>query len=232
MKLPKGVFIDGSQKPLADVLRERSQGFKGLIHVYKDNGAGEGFMLVEDGNVLASAYSMMGITFYQLNALERMMSLEDVRSEIYSYDDNDQKALMHGFPDSLIVSGVVERQAEIKPQKAEIPPAPGRFDMLLSSLTSQEGVTAAALVADGFPVYQAGRHVDFEHVAVTTEDMIRAGARIATELQLGVAGQIILETSQNKVIIAQVEDMLLCVIAKPEVSLGMIRLIIKNAQAG
>lgn len=231
MKLPKGVFIDGSQKPLADVLRERSQGFKGLIHVYKDGGSGEGFMLVEDGNVLASAYTMMGITFYQLNALERMMSLGDVSSEIYSYDDNDRKALLHSFPDSLITDGA-EKPPEIKPQKVSPPTAPGRFDMLLSSIVSQEGVTAAALVADGFPVYQAGKHVDFEHVAVTTEDMIRAGARIASELQLGVTGQIILETSQNKVIIAQVEDMLLCVLARPEVSLGMVRLIIKNAQAG
>jgi predicted regulator of Ras-like GTPase activity (Roadblock/LC7/MglB family) len=60
--------------------------------------------------------------------------------------------------------------------------------------------------------------------------MVRTGARIAGELQLGAAEQIIIETPGYKVIIAPVSDMFLCVLARGETNLGLIRLNIRSAQ--
>jgi len=91
-------------------------------------------------------------------------------------------------------------------------------------------VIATALVADGLPVYQQGEQLDFDHIAVATEDMVRSGARIATELQLGVTDEIILETQSHKVVIAPINDMFLCVLTEANANLGLLRLSIKNAQ--
>ncbi len=102
---------------------------------------------------------------------------------------------------------------------------------MLSTVLLLPGVVAAALVADGFPIFQKGeQQVDFEHIAVATEDIVRSGTRIATELQLGSAEQIILETPEYKVIIAPIDDMFLCVLAKADGNLGLVRLSIKNVQ--
>jgi predicted regulator of Ras-like GTPase activity (Roadblock/LC7/MglB family) len=96
-------------------------------------------------------------------------------------------------------------------------------------MVSLPGVVAVAFVADGLPVFQQGK-TDFEHIAAATEDIMRTGARIAGELQLGTAEQIIIETQGYKVIIAPVSDMFLCVLARAETNLGLIRLNIRSTQ--
>ncbi len=176
----------------------------------------------------------MGITLYQMNALERMMSLKDVLLKVYSYSEEDKDQVFDSYPDSVIGDRV--QKAEDKDAEAmDVPraePEPRRipYDMLLSTVAQLPGIIAAALVADGLPVYQQGEQVDFEHIAVATEDMIRSGIRIATELQLGITEEIILETPSNKVVIAPVNDMFLCVLTTADTNLGLVRLSIKNAQ--
>lgn len=235
LKLPEGTFIAESKKPIPDVLRENSHDFKGCIRVYKQiNGRiNEGFILLEDGNVIASALTIVGITLYQINALERMMSLTDTVARVYSYSDGEIEQVIDDCPYSLIAA-----RAEKKPPEnsVAVPAEDGNkspespYESLLSSIVSLPCVMAAALVADGLPVYQHGNDVDFEHIAVATEDMIRAGTRIASELQLGTTEQIIMETPEYKVIIAPVSDMFLCVLARADANLGLVRLNIKNAQ--
>ncbi len=109
-------------------------------------------------------------------------------------------------------------------------PEPISYDVLLSTVAELPGVIAAALVLDGLPIYQQGQQVDFEHIAVATEDMVRSGTKIATELQLGSAEQIILETPSNKAVIAPIDDMFLCVLTTADANLGLVRLSIQNAQ--
>lgn len=248
MRLPQGNFIAETKKPIPDVLREYSKNFDGCIHVYRaeDGRVSEGFILIEDGNVLASAYNMLGtITLYQMNALERMLALVDARLKVYSYSDKDKAQLLEYYPDSVIVdqakkhgAGIVQSgPAEVSdgrmqahdagPQERQVVP----YESMLSTVLMLPGVVAAALVVDGFPVYQQGeQQVDFEHIAVATEDMVRSGTRIATELQLGSTEQIILETPNYKAIIAPINDMFLCVLAKADANLGLVRLSIRNVQ--
>jgi hypothetical protein len=106
VKLPNGNFIAETKKPIPDVLREYSKNFRGCIHVFRmeDGRASEGFILIEDSNVLASAYNMLStITLYQMNALERMLSLKDTRLKVYSYSEKDKAQLLEAYPDSIIV---------------------------------------------------------------------------------------------------------------------------------
>lgn len=237
MKLPRGTLVAESKDPIPEILKKYSQGFKGCIAVSRENGSGgrsEGFILIEDGNVISSAYSTIGITFYQLNALERIMALNDTVSEIYAYTGEEREQLLRQYPNSLIVTEVQKKSEEIKSvmeaEEAKPPIVEGSYDRLLKDLVNIPSVIAAALVVDGFPIFQYGGQVDFEHIAVATEDMVRAGARIATELQLGRTEQIIIETPEYKVIIAPISDMFLCVLTSSNANLGLARLMIKNAQ--
>jgi predicted regulator of Ras-like GTPase activity (Roadblock/LC7/MglB family) len=240
VKLPYGNFIAETKKPIPDVLSEYSHGFRGCIHVLRaeDGRASEGFILIEDGNVLASAYNMLStITLYQMNALERMMALKDTRLKIYSYNEKDKSQLLESYPDAIIVGQGKKGEQPEEPaavpddtyeaqEKQAVP-----YESMLSTVLLLPGVVATALVADGFPIYQKGeQQVDFEHIAVATEDMVRSGTRIATELQLGSTEQIILETPDYKAIIAPIDDMFLCVLAKADANLGLVRLSIKNVQ--
>lgn len=239
MKLPYGNFIAETKKPIPDVLSEYSHGFRGCIHVLRaeDGRASEGFILIEDGNVLASAYNLLStITLYQMNALERMMALKDTQLKIYTYSEKDKSQLLELYPDAIIVGqGKKDEKPEEPAARADTYEAQEKqaapYESMLSTVLLLPGVVATALVADGFPIYQKGeQQVDFEHIAVATEDMVRSGTRIATELQLGSTEQIILETPDYKAIIAPIDDMFLCVLAKADANLGLVRLSIKNVQ--
>lgn len=259
MKLPTGQRLAESTASVADLLKQYGLNFKGSINVYntsQDLGS-NGFILMDNGTVLAAAYTMMRITLYQFSALDRMMSLTSLRSEIIALTDDEMRAIMSEYQHATISSesgapaagdgkeaAVVEAQVEAPPashqpepaapaaQPAAVPePAsPAGYEQLVSAFTALPGVLGSALVAEGFPVYQHGKDVDFEHIAAATEDMVRAGSRIASELQLGDTGQIILETPGYKVIIAPINDMFLCVLAQSDTNLGLIRLNIRNAQ--
>ena len=209
----------------------------------EDGRASEGFILIEDSNVLASAYNMLStITLYQMNALERMLSLNETRLKVYSYSEKD-KVRAAGILSRLDHSRPGEerwiarrRTGDKKKKSVEASDGPLEkqavpYESMLSTVLLLPGVVAAALVADGFPIFQKGeQQVDFEHIAVATEDIVRSGTRIATELQLGSTEQIILETPDYKVIIAPIDDMFLCVLAKADANLGLVRLSIKNVQ--
>jgi predicted regulator of Ras-like GTPase activity (Roadblock/LC7/MglB family) len=215
-----------STATVADLLKQYGQQFKGCICVYRqEQGTGsEGFILIDNGTVLAAALSSQGINLHQLDALYRMMALEGVTSKVFVMTDDQIRAVIREAPDAAInrAATVPAKQVALVKEKAE-------YDHILSLITSLPGVAAAAFVADGLPVFQLGK-ADFEHIAAATEDMVRTGARIAGELQLGMAEQIIIETPGYKVIIAPVSDMFLCVLARGETNLGLIRLNIRSTQ--
>ena len=228
MNLPGGSTVAESTAMVADLLKDFSQQFMGCIFVRRpaQGPASEGFILMKDGTVLAAAWSSDGIRLYQLDALHRMMALEGAHSRIVEMTDDEMQAVLTEVPESAISmaapAGSARPAAAIAKEKAE-------YDHILTLITSLPGVAASALVADGLPVFQHGS-ADFEHIAAATEDMVRAGSRIAGELQLGATDQIILETPGHKVIIAPVSDMFLCVLAQGETNLGLIRLNIRNMQ--
>lgn len=251
MKLPIGRRVSESQASVTELLQQYGQNFKGSINVHKASQglSSNGYIMVDNGTVLAAAYTMLSITLYQLSAMDRMMSLANTSSEIVAMADDEIQSFLNDYPHATIMSGIgdgTEKTAATEAPSPELPVTPMPdpvaaatvqepvsqvgFGQLVESFTALPGVIGSALVADGFPVYQHGSDVDFEHIAAATEDMVRAGTRIATELQLGETGQIILETPEYKVIIAPVNDMFLCVLTRSDTNLGLIRLNIRNVQ--
>ena len=246
MKLPTGTRLAESEASVADLLKQYGLNFKGSINVHSASHSlgGNGFILMDNGTVLAAAFTMLRITLYQFSAIDRMMALPGVRSEIVSLTEDEIRKVMTENQHAAIVAadgardeagsaalaaGVPSTPAPQEPVAVSAP-GTGGYEQLISAFTAIPGVIGSALVAEGFPVYQQGSDVDFEHVAAATEDMVRAGTRIAGELQLGQTGQIILETPEYKVIIAPINDMFLCVLARTDTNLGLIRLNIRNAQ--
>lgn len=99
----------------------------------------------------------------------------------------------------------------------------------LLKIRNQPGVIAVSAFFEGFPVQSVGDE-DFEHVAALAEDFLRAGSKVACELGIGNVDQLILETSQNKCIIAPCGDLSLCVLTRSDAQLGLIRVLLRGIQ--
>jgi len=87
-----------------EALKEYGHDFRGCISIRQgEKGmASEGFIIIDDGNVLASAFSMMGIMLYQMNALDRMMTLKSPAVKVYAYGEEEKAQVFSGYPDSVI----------------------------------------------------------------------------------------------------------------------------------
>jgi len=99
----------------------------------------------------------------------------------------------------------------------------------LLKIRNQPGVIAVSAFFEGFPVQSVGDE-DFEHVAALAEDFLRAGSKVSCELGIGSVDQLILETAQNKCIIAPCGDLSLCVLARSDAQLGLIRVLLQGIQ--
>ena len=102
-------------------------------------------------------------------------------------------------------------------------------DSRLLAVQKQQGVLTVLAFHEGFPVKSAGNG-DYEQVAAVAEDFLRAGRNMARDMKLGDITQIILESRERKCVIAPCGDLFLCLLTKPDVHLGLIRLIIRNLQ--
>lgn len=99
----------------------------------------------------------------------------------------------------------------------------------LLKIRNQPGVIAVSAFFEGFPVQSVGDE-DFEHVAALAEDFLRAGSMVACELGIGSVDQLILETAQNKCIIAPCGGLSLCVLTRSDAQLGLIRVLLQGIQ--
>ncbi|MDD1706534.1 MAG: roadblock/LC7 domain-containing protein [Methanoregulaceae archaeon] len=103
-------------------------------------------------------------------------------------------------------------------------------DKRLLGIQKQPGVIAVLAFYEGFPVKAVGSG-DFEQVAAIAEDFLRAGEKITGDMRMGALRQIILEAGEKKCVIVPYGDLFLCLIAKSETNLGLIRVAIRNLQA-
>ncbi len=100
----------------------------------------------------------------------------------------------------------------------------------LDKLKNLTGVIAVSTFFDGFPIQCIG-DADFDHTAASAEDLMRQGTKITQELKIGSLDQIILETNDNKFIIAPCGDLHVCVFTTADAHLGLIRVVLKSIQS-
>ena len=86
---------------------------------------------------------------------------------------------------------------------------------------------AISVFHEGFALQSLGS-AEFDQVAAVAEDLLRAGVRITADMDMGDLAQVILETPAGKLIIAPYGDLSLCILAKPDANLGLIRLSIRG----
>jgi predicted regulator of Ras-like GTPase activity (Roadblock/LC7/MglB family) len=193
-----------------------------IIGVHVSGFGGEGYMLLAKSMVFAAYFNDDYRMLKGPDAVEFLKQKPFLEYDIRKYT-----------PDELreVIAQTREMGWLIRD---EIDPASGRTaealeEVKLQGIASQPGVIGVSAFYEGFPVLSIGDG-DFEQVAAIAEDLLRAGVRIASDLQIGDLEKVILETPEGKLIIAPFGDLYLCVYTTPDAHLGLIRLALKGIQ--
>lgn len=239
MKLPAGreggVIINPQKEGMLQYLMD----FIGAIEI--DTGRGRGFILTRKGDIVAAYFKDRQGVFRGSAAVRNLMSAPGSDSGLQqsfvmrAYDDADFAEALELCSRGKLQTEPAETATEAPAPSTEEIPEPQRQEHTsldaasLTRLASQPGVVAVSAFYEGFPVQSLGS-ADFEHVAARAEDLLRAGTKIAEEMNLGRTSQLILETEENKLIIAPCGDLFLCIITRADAQLGLIRVVIKSIQ--
>lgn len=238
MKLPAGTGGRVLTPPHKEGMIQELKVFTGAIEI--DSDKGRGFLLARTGELIAAYYTNRQGTYKGKPAAQYVLgdidgNEEDIRQNIIlrAYGSGDfAEALALCAQGGLLIDPAYRGNTvpeEKGSDSSRQVPSPLN-EALLAKIASQPGVIAVSAFYEGFPVLSRGE-ADFEHVAALAEDFIRAGSRIAKDMYLGPAEQLILETSEKKVIIAPCGDLSICVIARADVQLGLLRVAIRSLQS-
>lgn len=226
MKLPAGIDGGSITNPQDEGAIQKLMAFRGAIEI--DTQMGRGFIITDHGALVAAYFKDMSGSYRGNDALEHLGSVQSDDAgyqqtfTLRSYSDED-------FRHAVDLCG---KECLVLTEKREEPEtrSPDQLDEArLKKMLSLPGIIAISAFYEGFPVQSLG-DADFEHVAALSEDLLRAGIKIAREMEIGRLDQLILETGTNKIIIAPCGDLSLCVFAKEDAQLGLLRVAIKNLQ--
>jgi predicted regulator of Ras-like GTPase activity (Roadblock/LC7/MglB family) len=239
MKLPAGSEGDVIINPLKEGMLQYLMAFKGAIMIDSDRGTG--FILTRNGDLIAAYFNDKYGVYRGVSAVQNLMAapgsdtgLPQQNFIMRVYGDKDFSAALEMCTKGglLIDAAPSEETIFPAPAKTSVPPRSTPISLDKSTLTkiiSQPGVVAVSAFYEGFPVQSMGEG-DFEHVAARAEDLLRAGIRIAQDMNLGQPNQLILETTDNKFIIAPCGDLFICIITHADVQLGLMRVLIRSIQ--
>jgi predicted regulator of Ras-like GTPase activity (Roadblock/LC7/MglB family) len=239
MILPAGTVSETITNPQKEELFLYLVSFRGLIEIETEYG--HGFILNEDGK-LAGAYFkknnngiFRGKTALLHLAIESTGSSDSPKTfKVRKYTGEEfSRAVQISQKEGLLITGtshvVTDSGPDVKITRIS------KFSEYLNETTLKKiknltGVIAVSAFFDGLPIQCIG-YADFEQVAAFAEDLMREGTKIAQELKIGSLDQIILETDENKFIIAPCGDLNLCVFTTADAHLGLIRVVLKSIQS-
>ena len=242
MKLPAGTDGGTITNPQDEQFFDQLAAFRGAVEIRMPSGTG--FILVDEGRLQAAMFST-GTDSYKGGSALRCMTADsgdDNAAQTFhlrKYNDVEfERAQEICREAGLLISAEESPGSDVVPPQAE--PAlkarePSGFtpeldQSKLQKIMSQPGVIAVSAFFEGFPVQSIG-DADFEHVAASAEDFMRAGVKIAEDMKAGPLEQMILETAENKFIIAPCGDLFLCVFTTADTQLGLIRVVLKSIQS-
>jgi len=239
MKMPAGTQGGIALDPRKGDTLENLRGFKGLIEVETDRG--KGFILMRNGELVAACFEDKEQMYRGDAALRYIMATPAGGSDpnqqqfaLRPYSDKDFAEALDRCTERQLFIGsapVVQKSPPPLYESAQVPRQPsGNLDeATLTKIMAQPGVVAVSAFYEGFPVISRG-NADFEHVAARAEDLLRTGTTIALDMSLGRPDQLILETAENKFIISPFGDLCLCIIARSDAQLGLLRVLIRSLQ--
>lgn len=242
MKLPAGTeggtFTNTRDEKVFDELTA----FYGAVEIRTSSGTG--FILMDKGRLQAAMFRTANDSYQGKSALSFMtMDSGDAGAvqtlHLRRYNDTEfARALTICRNSRLLIVDEETPQPAPAPTLAESAGkiretnggSPEYLDQsTLKKILIQPGVIAVSAFFEGFPVQSMG-DADFEHVAASAEDFMRAGVKIAQDMNAGPLEQMILETAENKFIIAPCGDLFLCVFATADAQLGLIRVVLRSFQ--
>lgn len=243
MKLPAGTDGGTITNPQDEKFFDDLTTFRGAVEIRTSSGTG--FIVLDKGRLQAAMFRTATDSYQAQSALSFMtMDSGDAGAaqtfHLRRYNDAEFARALAICRDSRLL--IVNEET---PPPAPAPPlakaaekaretaggSPEYFDQSkLKKILIQPGVIAVSAFFEGFPVQSMGDG-DFEHVAASAEDFMRAGVKIAQDMNAGPLEQMILETAENKFIIAPCGDLFLCVFTTADTQLGLIRVVLKSVQS-
>jgi len=239
MILPAGTVSETLTNPKKEELLRYLVYFRGLIEIETEYG--HGFILNENEKLVGAYFKKNNNGIFRGKiallhlAIESTGNSESPKTyKMRKYTDEEfLRAVQISRGEGLLIlgtsHGMTAPDSGIK--KKRISKFPEYLhETTLKKIKNLTGVVSVSAFFDGFSIQCIG-DADFEHVAASAEDLMRKGTKIAQELKIGSLDQIILETDENKFIIAPYGDLHLCVFTTADAHLGLIRVVLKSLQS-
>jgi predicted regulator of Ras-like GTPase activity (Roadblock/LC7/MglB family) len=238
MRLPAGTVEGIITNPHKEGLRQYLLTFRGLVEA--ETLSGHGFILNDNGKMVGAYFKNTDGFFRGKSALLHML-IESTGSfdspqtfNVRKYTEPEfSRAIQLCIEEDLLINetGPLMNSHGSDQKTDDISEIPELLDEnTLKKIKNLAGVIAVAAFFEGFSIQCIG-DADFEHVAASAEDLVRAGTKIARDLNIGSLDQMILETDENKFIIVPCGDLFLCVFTTADAHLGLIRVVLKNIQS-
>lgn len=227
MKLPQGRVLGAIEDPLQKNSLQNLLTFVGVIEISMETG--KGYILADRGNIFAACFRDDSGIFQGKEALARLKEQGSNRDRnllftLRAYTDNEFAEANEAFVNAgMQISHPQDRTASTVKNIIDRDK--------LARLLEQPGVIAVSIFFEGFAVQSMG-DADFDQVAAVAEDLLRASRKIADDLRIGELDQVLLETGENKCIIAPYQDLYICLITRNDANLGLIRLALRNLTKG
>ena len=212
-------------------LSELMPDFTGYINIETDKGAG--FVLFETGRPVSAGFFSGEENFSKSPAYEALLESGVLDLTVYKYTSDEIISAKAETFDEFGIIDLESVEENDKDDKESNDSVKKQKDILkestLNSVMRQPGVRAVSVIFEGFALQSVG-DADFEHVAAVTEDLVRAGSKMTSDLMLGRLNQLLLETDEGKLIVAPANELFICVLAENTANLGLIRLSLQAIQ--
>jgi predicted regulator of Ras-like GTPase activity (Roadblock/LC7/MglB family) len=238
MRLPAGIIEKIITGPQKEWLHQYLMTFCGLVEA--ETLSGHGFFLNNNGRMIGAYFKNSEGFFRGKSALLPMFTESDSSSDSHQtfnmrkYTDAEFSRAFHlCTEEGLLINdnvSIVDQNGCDDELAAASDNTKFLDENILKKIKNLAGVIAVAAFFEGFSIQCIG-DVDFEHVTASAEDLVRAGTKIARDLNIGSLDQMILETNENKFIIVPCGDLFLCVFTTADAHLGLIRVVLKNIQS-
>lgn len=209
-------------------LSELMPDFTGYINIETDKGAG--FVLFETGRPVSAGFFSGEENFSKRPAYEALLESGVLDITVYKYTSDE---IISAKAETFDEFGITDSESVEENDEESIDSVKKQKDILkestLNSVMRQPGVRAVSVIFEGFALQSVG-DADFEHVAAVTEDLVRAGSKMTSDLMLGRLNQLLLETDEGKLIVAPANELFICVLAENTANLGLIRLSLQAIQ--
>jgi predicted regulator of Ras-like GTPase activity (Roadblock/LC7/MglB family) len=239
MILPTGTVSETITNPSKEELLPYLETFQGLIEIETEHG--HGFILNKNGNLAGAFFKKNNYGIFRGKPALLHLAIESTGSpdspkvfKVRKYTlEEFSRAVQNSQKEGVLINEVSSSITSSDSNLKNYPVAKGpEFlnETTLEKLKNLTGVIAVSTFFDGFPIQCIG-DADFDHTAASAEDLMRQGTKITQELKIGSLDQIILETNDNKFIIAPCGDLHICVFTTADAHLGLIRIVLKSIQS-